>query len=228
MNRTTLPRTVLRGGIATAAAAALTLAITWSASADTTPYNGYDVDGDGWFEAFGFDADGDRTEDTWTFDTDRDGAVDSVAVDQDGDGRPDAWGFDADSDGYVEEVALDTTGDALPDQWLTDSDADGAVDRLATDADGDGHADAVTATDPLAAPTALSVLLTEAGLWAHWTPTLPYGSGYRYDAEAAAQNEAGTLEHIGAAPEPAAGSGAPAEAGPDVIAPDVMVMAAGA
>ena len=222
MHRTTLPRPFLRGGVATAAAAALTLAITWSASADTTAYNGYDVDGDGWSEALGFDADGDRTEDTWTFDTDRDGTVESVAVDSDGDGRPDAWGFDADTDGYVEEVALDTSGDALPDEWLADSDADGAVDRLATDTDGDGSADAVTGTDPLAAPPVLSVLLTDAGLWEHWTPRLRYGSGYGYDAAAAAQDEAGTLEHVGSVPEPATASGTVE------VTPDMMVMAAGA
>ena len=218
MNRTTLPRTVLRGGIATAAAAALTLAITWSASADTAPHNGYDVDGDGWVEAYGFDADGDRTEDTWTFDTDRDGVIESVAVDQDGDGRPDAWGFDSDTDGYVEEVALDTTGNALPDQWLADGDADGIVDRLATDTDDDGFVDVADDTDPLAAPALLSVLHTQAGLWEHWTARSAGGP-----LDDAAGDESSTLEHIGPAPVPAAASGTVPDG-----SPDVMVMAAGA
>ena len=90
MNRRTLPRTLLRGGIPAAAVAALALAGTWSASADTAAYNGYDAGGDGWYETFGFDADADGIEDTWTFDTDDDGAIESVAVDTDDDGRPDA------------------------------------------------------------------------------------------------------------------------------------------
>ena len=58
MNRRTLPRTLLRGGIPAAAVAALALAGTWSASADTAAYNGYDAGGDGWYETFGFGSTG--------------------------------------------------------------------------------------------------------------------------------------------------------------------------
>jgi len=227
MNRRTLPRTLLRGGIPAAAVAALALAGTWSASADTAAYNGYDAGGDGWYETFGFDADADGIEDTWTFDTDNDGAVESVAVDTDDDGRPDAWGFDADTDGYVEEVALDTTADARPDVWGTDTDADGAIDRQSSDTDDDGYADVTVATDmpestdPFTVTFVLDVLHTDAGGWDAWTPRFAYGSGYGYDAEAAAQDEAGVPEHVGAEPVAAANSTTTAPA----ATPDVMVMA---
>jgi hypothetical protein len=221
MNRRTLPRTFLRGGIPAAAVAALALAGTWSASATTAAYNGYDVGGDGYYEAYGFDADEDGVEDTWAFDGDRDGTIESVAVDDDGDGRPDTWGFDTDRDGYVEQVALDTTGNALPDRWGTDTDLDGAVDTIAADEGDDGYADTAEAVDPRDVPEVISVVFGQAGTWDHWSPSFGYGSGYGYDAEAAAANDAGVVTHVGDDPRPAATSTTPAPRS----TPDVMVMA---
>lgn len=221
MNRRTLPRTLLRGGIPAAAVAALALAGTWSASATAASYNGYDVGGDGYYEAYGFDADEDGVEDTWAFDTDRDGSVESVASDGDGDGRPDTWGFDADRDGYVEQVALDTTGNALPDRWGTDTDLDGDVDTLATDDGDDGYADTAASVEPGEVPADISAVFVQAGTWEHWSPWFGYGSGYGFDAQAAAADEAGVLAHVGDEPRPVATATTTAPRS----TPDVMVMA---
>ena len=102
MNRRTLPRTLLRGGVPAAAVAALALAGVWSASADTVADNGYDTGGAGWFETYGFDAD-------------NDGYVEEVALDTTGNARPDSWGTDTDVDGDIDVLTSDSDDDGFGD-----------------------------------------------------------------------------------------------------------------
>lgn len=65
-----------------------------------------DLDGDGRFDASGYDTDGDGLIDTLALDTDGDGVVDQVAWDSTGDGEIDSTGDDDGDDGDDSEGAV--------------------------------------------------------------------------------------------------------------------------
>jgi gliding motility-associated-like protein len=125
-----------------------------------------DTDGDGKFDAYDLDSDGDDIPDAIEkgidpnnpVDTDKDGIPDYRDLDSDNDGIPDAIEkgtdpnnpVDTDKDGIPDYRDLDSDGDGIPDATekgtnpnvLADTDKDGIPDYLDLDADGDGVPDA--------------------------------------------------------------------------------------
>jgi hypothetical protein len=82
MNRRTLPRTLLRGGILAAAV-----------------------------ESVAVDQDADGRPDAWGFDADDDGYVEEVALDTTGNALPDSWRTDTDVDTLTTDSGDDGDGD---------------------------------------------------------------------------------------------------------------------
>jgi gliding motility-associated-like protein len=139
-----------------------------------------DTDGDGKFDAYDLDSDGDGipdaiekgTDPNNPVDTDKDGIPDYRDLDSDGDGIPDAIEkgtdpnnpVDTDKDGIPDYRDLDSDNDGIPDAIEkgtdpnnpVDTDKDGIPDYLDLDSDGDGVLDATekaegtSPTDPCA------------------------------------------------------------------------------
>jgi gliding motility-associated-like protein len=132
-----------------------------------------DTDGDGKFDAYDLDSDGDGipdaiekgTDPNNPVDTDKDGIPDYRDLDSDGDGIPDAIEkgtdpnnpVDTDKDGIPDYRDLDSDGDGIPDALEkgtdpnnpVDTDKDGIPDYRDLDSDGDGIPDAIEkGTDP--------------------------------------------------------------------------------
>jgi len=103
-----------------------------------------DTDGDGKFDAYDLDSDGDGipdaiekgTDPNNTVDTDKDGIPDYRDLDSDDDGIPDAIEKGTDPNNPV-----DTDGDGIPDYRDTDSDNDGIPDSVEKGADGNKPVD---------------------------------------------------------------------------------------
>ena len=102
----------------------------------------FDLDQDGWVEAFTFDSNGDGYDDVIAHDQDENGLVEVMEMDSNGDGYIGMRVYDDAQDGVFERATVDEDGNGDHETHAFDVDQDGVLDTVVRDANFNGMDDA--------------------------------------------------------------------------------------